>query len=439
MPPKRNKQNLKPSLATTSFVESKDGHFGDESSTLSKCKITNLPSLVEENNNNKVSFASSSLEEKTSSKFKRKRKSNDGGEDSTDEDNNDENGIEDVSSREDEELGCEDEQTCEEDQYEIENINNDISESTGECSTSSDVMLKSTVDNSNMIFCIEFSTGYIFRQFVEFSKRVSKELPLAISRKGISTAYCSSSRQMIVNAVIRSEDLTKFYINKNKVNIPSDEKFIQNEWTHIINVDAIELFEHVRTVAKKDGIRIMQKINKPEILQIQIYGNKTDGGISNIRLKKYTPISYNINEVNRRPTTCPNVTIQLSKFCNCLLGLVKARYVKINMKIYGEGVVIVGTSSSETASRGSTFGNISSSGEINQQSSSSSNPQQQYHQLSLSSQTVSALTKMINFNNEGVVRVYSSSNGFARIESHLGCFGVVRVYLIDKTIISSHK
>lgn len=315
-----------------------------------------------------------------------------------------------------------------------ENSLNDLSESAAGCSSNGDMGLKKSNDMQNTIFCIEFSTGYIFRQFVEFSKRVSKELPLAISRKGISTAFCSSSRQMIVNAVIRSEDLTKFYVNKQKVNVPFDEKYPLNEWSHIINVDAIELFEHVRTVAKKDGIRIMQRINRPDFLQIQIYGNKTDGGISNIRLKTYTPVSYNINEVNRRPTTCPNVTIQLSKFCNCLLGLVKARYVKINMKIYKEGVVIMGTSSAETASRGSSFGITSSS--PSDSSSSSASATALYHHMTLSSQTVSALTKMINFNNEGVVRIYSSSNGFARIESHLGCFGTVRVYLIDKTSTS---
>lgn len=315
----------------------------------------------------------------------------------------------------------------------------------------------SGVDFEKFLFFVEFKSGYIFRQFVEFTKRVSKELPLAFTRRGISTAYCSVTRQMIANAIVRAEDLTYFYVNEKYVNLPAPSSHhfhqqqqpvsfsssqsssavvpqhnqVSQEWIHIINIDTVDLVEHVKSVSKKDSLIISQRLSKPDVIQIQCCGNKTDGGIVTIRTRNYTPVSYNIVEANRRPTTCPNVTIQLSKFCNCLLSLVKSRFSKIFMRIYSEGVTIIGTS--QSGSRSATFGRISNPSSSSSQNDSVSAPQASslYNQINLSIQSVSALIKMMNFNTDGVVRIYCSTNTMARIETSIGCFGNMRVYVLD--------
>jgi len=256
---------------------------------------------------------------------------------------------------------------------------------------------------------------------------------------------------MITNSVIRAEDLTCFFVNEKYVNIPNTRQNILSssetasskimspavqEWVHIINVDTSDLVEHVKSVSKKDSLIISQRVSKPEVIQLQCCGNKTDGGIVTIRTRNYTPVSYNIVEANRRPTTCPNVTIQLSKFCNCLLSLVKSRFSKIFMKIYPEGITIIGTSQTGSSSRSATFGRIVSllqpHQSVGMSSSDSMTPlTTPYHQINLSVQSVSSLIKMINFNSDGIVRIYCTTNTMARIETPIGCFGSMRVYVLD--------
>jgi hypothetical protein len=283
------------------------------------------------------------------------------------------------------------------------------------------------IDKSVLIFYVEFSNGYTFRQFVEFSKRVSKQLPLAFSQKGITTAICSSTRQMIVNSVFRREDLTRFEVNRAFVNIPAEG----SEWFHIVNLDTGELFDQIRAVAKKDGVRLMQRADRPESIQIQIFGPKTDGGTSNIRVKKYSPISYTVTEPNRRPSTCPNVTVQLARFCSCLSGLIKARYSKVAVRIFASGVTVLGATATGSSTRGATFGTvptgISPTGQTIGESPETDDSE--FCQISLASPTVNSLVKLINFHSEGVIRIYCSSPSVVRIETSLGCYGSIRIYL----------
>lgn len=278
-----------------------------------------------------------------------------------------------------------------------------------------------TCQDSSILCLAEFSSGYTFRQFIEFSKRVTKDLPFAFSRKGISTAFCSSYRQVTVNAVFRREDLTKFYINTRGVNIQQSNDD-NDEWYHLVNIDASELFDQVKNISKKDGIRLVQYFNDNK-LHIQIFSTTSSERLlstkGTVQIRAYTPVSYTIMEHNRRHLTCPNVTIQLSNFSACLSGLVRARLGSISIRVMDKGIIVFGVTPTGAESN-TIFG---------------TGKDDDGYIFPLTYQSIVVLIKLSNLNSEGVARLYCSGPKVLRIEISIGCYGAVRIYVSDSSTV----
>lgn len=271
------------------------------------------------------------------------------------------------------------------------------------------------------IFLAEFASGYTFRQFVEFLKRVAKELPLAFSRHGISTAVCSSSRQITAHAVVRREDLTCFLVNESALNLPA-RSGDPAEWRHIVSVDTSELFDQVRLVAKKDSVRVFQTLAEPECIWVQVCrGTQCELAHSGaVRARVYTPVSYFITEDPRRATACPNATVQIARFCTALASLSKTRVEKVILQVYEDGALLVGVvAPGKSPHAPVTLGAAVPEGSVPQAA------------VVLSPQTIAALLKTSNLVADGVVRMYASGATLVRIEVAVGCYGSVRLYISE--------
>lgn len=273
----------------------------------------------------------------------------------------------------------------------------------------------SIIDRSQTLFFSEFSGGFEFRQFIEFIRKISKELPLAISPLGISTKICSSTRNMVVNISFRRRDLTEFYLAESF----EDSTNVQmSSFPYIIvNLDVKNLQDAVKNIAKKDdGIYLFQPKSQPNHVCVQMTGNKSDESPAYpIRIHRYTPVSCSIIDSYKRPSYFPNITIRLRLFCSCLSSLFKARFNNVILNVYEGGLCIQGQSSSGNLSSGTVFGKINSD-EIP-------------HKFILHIDTASILSKLSNFQHNGVIRIYCSSSNLIRFECGIGCFGSVQIYI----------
>lgn len=96
------------------------------------------------------------------------------------------------------------------------------------------------------LFCIEIPSAISVRMFVDFAKRVSKEIPFAIARDGMSTSFSSTSKNVSVEAIFRREDLTLFR------RVSSDEGDSGDD-VAVFVVETAALFESLRCVTKRSG------------------------------------------------------------------------------------------------------------------------------------------------------------------------------------------
>lgn len=277
------------------------------------------------------------------------------------------------------------------------------------------------------IFVVDFVYGASLRQLIEFLKRVAKELPLVLSKHGISTAVCGASRQITAHAVIRREDLTRFIVDESRANYapaPNDQ-----EWYHVVNVDSGDLFEQISKVGKRDAVRIFQPKETPNeirVLSCCFVKGAVQTRFGTVRIRPYTPVSYSIVENPRRFTTEPNVTMQLSRFCATISSFAKKRAEKaqaidkIELALFENSVSFTGLAAGgrpPPAVETVTFGARPAEG-----AAPSS-------RVVLSMHTLPALLKITGVSADSVVRLYASNTNLVRAEVAVGCYGVIRIFL----------
>lgn len=267
------------------------------------------------------------------------------------------------------------------------------------------------------IFNFTILNGYSFRHLFEFSKRIFREMPLVFSRNGITTAMCSSNRQIIMNAIIRREDVPFFYIDANAVNMPSIEAC--PEWYHVVNVDTLEMFDHVRNVVKKDGVKIYQYRDSPQTIEVTIFGTKAQS--KSISVKPYTPVSYHVADETRRPVACPNLSVPISKFCGSLSRLLRSKTGKYMMKVFANGIIFV---SSSDQNHCATF--CDNGDGCGGASSPEGSP---IISTIITPHVMTAFAKIANFSRDGAIKFYCAGANVVRVEAPIGSYGTLRFFI----------
>lgn len=256
-------------------------------------------------------------------------------------------------------------------------------------------------------FFAELISGYTFRQFVEYAKKTTEEIPFSFSKLGISTAFLSKNKQTLTSAIFRREDIMKFYV--------ADEDEV-----YVFNILSQDLYQQVKNVAKKEGVRLFKYSTETESIHVRVFGSKSDcQDISTLETRPPTTQTYTVKEHNRRSTHSPNITMNLGKFCSILSGITKSKIPITNLSVYNEGIVLEGLSRSEVVKRSASFGDI----EVGE-------GEYPFH-FKLLPGTVDALSKMTNFHTEGIIRVYGSCANVVRLEIPISCYGMVKIYIVS--------
>jgi len=258
---------------------------------------------------------------------------------------------------------------------------------------------------------IEFTGGYSFRQFVEFNKKSVTSMPIFCNSNSIYTYRGNGKRTLITYTEIENKNLTKYIFNENNINTP-DSKY------HIINLNLDQFYSQIKSLGKKEGLRIYQLKSRPEYAMIQFFGGKTENGWNQIRTEKYEPYTYNINDIEQRNTNNPNITIPLSSFCSVLSSITKLKYSKVTLRSYENGAELISSNETNTTLKIVPWGEIIRSDTKN------------YYDINIALTELKSLTSISNFHNEGVVRLYCSSDNLVRLEVPLGCYATTHIYLV---------
>ncbi len=266
---------------------------------------------------------------------------------------------------------------------------------------------------------IEFTGGYTFRQLVEFNKKAVLSMPIFCNKDKIYTYRANGKKTLVTYTVAERKNLTKYIFNEKNINCPSDKY-------HIISLKLDEFHSQIKSLGKKEGLRIYQIKSKPEFAWIQFFGGKTEGGWIQVRTEKYEPNIYNVDERNPRSTDNPNVTIPLSSFCSAITSNARLKYPHVTIRSYEDGAELFSSNETGTTIKRTPWGNV--------------NPIFDEHnkfkpincfEINIALSELTALSKTSNFHNEGIVRLYCSNNNILRFEIPLGCYATSFIYIID--------
>lgn len=275
---------------------------------------------------------------------------------------------------------------------------------------------KDVTEDKECIFSLTILNGYSFRHLFEFSKRVFREMPLIFSRSGITSATCSSNRQIVVNAILRREDIPFFHVNPRLVNMPATQ---ETEWYHVVNIDTVEMFESVRNIVKKDSVKLCQYADSPRTLEIVIFGSKMHR--QTISTRPYTPVSYYIADEIKRPTACPNLSVSIAKFCGCLSRLLRSKTGKYNFRVYSNGVSFTSVSDAAFSVSFKDLGNG--------HGGTAPFDTEPLVTTIVTSQLMTALAKIANFSRDGAIKFYCAGTNVVRVEAPIGAYGTLRFFI----------
>jgi hypothetical protein len=268
----------------------------------------------------------------------------------------------------------------------------------------------------NLLLCVEFTDGYTFRQFIEFTRRSVDQVCFIFDETKIWTSRGNETKTLIINSLFRREDLTKCYVNPELVN--NKNPVDPSKWFHIVNPNLPQFYSHIKNIGKKEGVRIIQFASVPNYIFLQFFNGKSKNSWVNVKIEPYTHLQYDIKEVDVRHTRNPNICISLTQFCEAIVAT-RGKYMKSVLRSYDTGAQIFVESDVGKSGRFSEWGDICES-EV-----------KSYHDIRLDQTILASLCKIANFNNGGIVRIYSSMDRLVRLEIPIGCYGVIHIYIID--------
>lgn len=275
----------------------------------------------------------------------------------------------------------------------------------------------------HIVAAAEFFDGYTFRQQIEFCKVALSCLPMVFTSDGIRIIRGNGDNSLVASIFMREKDLTHFYVDKKYYN----SKALN---AHVMSVNLAEFHSHIKATAKKDGFRIWQYAEYPDIVLCQLYGgNKnSDSGHIIVRTEKYDHLTYSFVD-SIKVTDSPNAKVPLASFCNACNNIVRVKYHIAKLEVYPKGAHLMGGNETRSSSRNAQWGDCSMVKKSRFISTNKAPEPVQVFTTTISLPVVKALVKMANFNTGGVVRIYCKDDGLVRLEVSIGCYAEICCYV----------
>jgi hypothetical protein len=285
----------------------------------------------------------------------------------------------------------------------------------------------------------DFSDGHTIRQMFEFFRVGLPCAPMIFTEQGIYIERANGFKTLLVRCAISRKNLVGYSFDRRRCNDPTRQR-------HIINFELPDFNTQVKSLAKKEGIRIYQSAENPDFVFGQLYGgNKsTSQGVIFFRSREFEPATYKVDPVG--PETIPNQVISLLSFCSACTNAARSKYPYAQIIVYPNGLrIVAGNETGSTGRRdvwGDCSGYVRQTRKVVRKAENPTDPdieelKEEVVQVEpfitcVPLADIRALMKTANLHQSGIVRVYSTRNQLTRLEIPAGSLCELTIILQGK-------
>jgi hypothetical protein len=275
----------------------------------------------------------------------------------------------------------------------------------------------------SLVFVIDFCDGYSLRSLFEYMKLTKNEVNVILSSNKIQFQQFNQNQGVFNHVEINSNDLTNYQYTS------------PYEYT-LFMLGVSEILGVIKSVGKKDGIRLSKSSGRLDLELVVFNNNTTDNidrtNISLIRLQN--PIDSTIYEQPHYtlPDSQPSFTIQSNMLSKVTRGISSVRSGEIILYGYPKGLKINCNFPDITMSKICILGKIedvvqrTSNNRVELVSKIISGP---LVEIKIRPYTIKNLHKIITTNSLSMVKFYIEKDMPIKILTSIGNFGKISVII----------
>lgn len=268
--------------------------------------------------------------------------------------------------------------------------------------------------NRKMIFFSHFSDGYVFRKVFEFYKSTFSEVPLTITKDGISISNIrdeTKNIKVLVNGYFHGYFLLQHETHSSLFSDPENK-------VHQFNLSSKEVSEVAKNITTKDECKIWQYEGDNFINLCVKKSDSTSPPTFEICIREYiTPPETEKHPVLERSKA--NFNITLNEFVSACSSLTKSKATSATtkFKVFKHGMRIESTNIYNGKNE---FGKIKDS-ELDK-----------YWLFTIQPEVIKSFVKMKAFNNKSIAKFFCIDDEVLRIEIPISSCGTKSIIIINK-------
>lgn len=265
----------------------------------------------------------------------------------------------------------------------------------------------------NLIFSLEITNGYVFRQIFElYDKLVINSIPIFFKESGVTIRACILStrdnRKLISDIEIFTDDVIEYYINTDLTTIKKEdsETPCQIEKISMNTVKSV-----LKSISKSNSVRLYKTTDSDDIC-IEIKGVTIEN--SKITSGRYQSSDYDISEFDDLPEI-PNIKIDIGQFCTTMKGIMRDTDFTI-FKVHEHGLVVEGRNTIGSVVKDNKWGNIKN---------------ENWYECKVGTNFVKALCKINGMANYSIIKIFCNKSGRFKLNHKIGDFGEHNIYISE--------
>lgn len=271
------------------------------------------------------------------------------------------------------------------------------------------------MDDEDLVYSLEITNGYIFRQIFELYVRlVIQTVPIFFKEDGITIRTGSgskNSKRIVSNIEIFTEDIIEYNFNKELATVKGDDE--TSSFT-VEQFNIKEIGDNFKSITKTGAIRIYKK-KDAKCANIEFKNLTTD--TSWLECIKLQSIDYDLSIFDSL-SEIPNIKIEINQFCSVMKSMTRGKPEYIAFKVYEKGLAIESRNSNGSLIKKSFWGEAEGD----------------FFETKANDNVNKALCKINNMSINGIIKFYSNKDKYLKLSHKIGDFGEHNIYLIDEVL-----
>ena len=260
------------------------------------------------------------------------------------------------------------------------------------------------MDDKDLIYSLEITNGYIFRQIFEFYVRlVMQTVPIFFKEDGITIRTgngSKNSRRIVSDIEIFTDDIIEYNFNKELATVKGTEE--TSSFT-VEQFNIKEIGDNFKSITKTGAIRISKKKGSKQA-NIEFKNLTTD--TTWLECIKLQSIEYDLSSFDSLSET-PNIKIEINQFCSVMKSMTRGKPEYIAFKVYDKGLAIESRNSNGDLIKKSFWGNIEGD----------------FFETKANDNVNKALCKINNMSINGIIKFFSDKDKHLKMSHKIGDFG----------------